>query len=84
MLLSGGIGCSSQLQQLKNLLKAENRRVSREGSITNTIRSNRNTPYRIMSCRAAIRHMSQIEEDTRVDEGYVTGVYMLAWVEAPP
>jgi hypothetical protein len=70
-LLNGGLGCSSQLGTLNNLMKDFNRRqhhLEEHASDPTT----RISGGKIYSCDEAIRFLSQVEDTARTEVGFVT------------
>lgn len=68
-LVSGGMGCPSQLETLNRLMAAHNRRLY----LTDEPDHDPSLPY---SCDEAIRFLSHVVDRARVAEGYVTSLQM--------
>lgn len=67
MLLNGGLGISSQLGTLNQLMIKENRREIQRGPT-----GEEPTTARVMSCDEAIRYLSQAQEQVNVREDFVS------------
>lgn len=93
ILLSGGLGVASEMSQLQNLMVRYNRRKIDLTTMDAELENGSNDHRRIMmsisgracrrtksvmSCHEAIRYLSQLQEEVRTDEAFVSGLQLSA------